>query len=63
MTVLHMPFDNDDTDDDEDDDLIFATKTSTNQKKPIPQWARSIFFLSASTSYWKIIFSFLFYRK
>lgn len=44
MTVLHMPFDNDDTDDDEDDDLIFATKTSTNQKKPIPQWARSIFF-------------------
>jgi hypothetical protein len=23
--------------------LIFATKTSTNQKKPIPQWARSKF--------------------
>ncbi|CAM4829637.1 unnamed protein product [Rotaria magnacalcarata] len=39
MTILHMPMDDDDTDDDEDD-FIFATKTSTNQKKPIPEWAR-----------------------
>jgi hypothetical protein len=41
MTILHMNIDDDD--DDDDDSLIFATKTSTNQKKPIPQWARSKF--------------------
>ncbi|UJR21322.1 hypothetical protein I4U23_024413 [Adineta vaga] len=41
MTILHMNLDDDDDDDEDDDDsLIFATKTSTNQKKPIPQWAR-----------------------
>ncbi|CAF0786363.1 unnamed protein product [Rotaria sordida] len=42
MTILHTNIDNanDDDDDDDDDTLIFATKTSTNQKKPIPQWAR-----------------------
>jgi hypothetical protein len=38
MTILHM---NIDDDNDDDDSLIFATKTSTNQKKQIPQWARS----------------------
>jgi hypothetical protein len=36
MTILHM-----DINDDEDDSFIFATKSSTNQKKEIPQWARS----------------------
>lgn len=36
MTVLHMNLD-----DESDDSLIFAAKTSTNQKKAIPQWARS----------------------
>ncbi|CAF0820377.1 unnamed protein product [Rotaria sp. Silwood1] len=35
MTILHMNID-----DDNDDNSIFATKTSTYQKKPIPQWAR-----------------------
>lgn len=35
--------DHDDDNDDVDDDSLFATKTSTNQKKPIPQWARSKF--------------------
>ncbi|CAF0875289.1 unnamed protein product [Adineta ricciae] len=39
MTILHLNIDDDD-DDDDDDSLTFATKTSTNQKKPIPQWAR-----------------------
>lgn len=40
MTILHMNIDDDDND---DEDLIFATKSSTNQKKQIPQWARSKF--------------------
>ncbi|CAF1156529.1 unnamed protein product [Adineta steineri] len=40
MTILHMNIDDADDDDDDDDSLIFATKTSTNQKKQIPQWAR-----------------------
>ncbi|CAF2405632.1 unnamed protein product [Rotaria sp. Silwood2] len=40
MTILHMNIDDANDDDDDDNDLIFATKTSTNQKKPIPQWAR-----------------------
>ncbi|CAF2815433.1 unnamed protein product [Rotaria sp. Silwood2] len=35
MTILHMNID-----DENDDDSIFATKTSTHQKKPIPLWAR-----------------------
>ncbi|UJR28119.1 hypothetical protein I4U23_009375 [Adineta vaga] len=35
MTILHTNFD-----DECDDNSIFATKTSTDQKKPIPQWAR-----------------------
>ena len=44
MTILHMNIDDDDDDDDdddEDDSPMFATKTSTNQKKQIPHWARS----------------------
>ena len=43
MTILHMNIDDDDDDDDEDEDdsPMFATKTSTNQKKQIPHWARS----------------------
>ncbi|CAF0890016.1 unnamed protein product [Rotaria sp. Silwood1] len=40
MTILHMNIDDANDDDDDDDTSIFATKTSTNQKKPIPQWAR-----------------------
>jgi hypothetical protein len=36
MTILHMNID-----DESDDNSIFATKTSTHQKKAIPQWARS----------------------
>ena len=40
MTILHMNIDDMD-DDDDDDNSIFAIKSSTNQKKPIPQWARS----------------------
>jgi len=36
MTILHANID-----DDIDDSSIFATKSSTHQKKPIPQWARS----------------------
>ena len=39
MTILHMNTDN--NNDNDDDNLIFAKNTSTNQKKPIPQWARS----------------------
>ncbi|CAF0962672.1 unnamed protein product [Adineta ricciae] len=35
MTILHMNFD-----DESDESSIFATKSSTHQKKPIPQWAR-----------------------
>ncbi|CAF3781227.1 unnamed protein product [Rotaria sordida] len=35
MTILNM-----NTDDENNDNSIFATKTSTHQKKPIPQWAR-----------------------
>lgn len=42
MTILHVDFEDDD-DEEEDDSFIYATKTSTNQKKPIPQWARSMF--------------------
>ncbi len=38
MTILHMNID-----DEIDDNSIFATKTSTHQKKAIPQWARSKF--------------------
>ncbi len=38
MTILHTNID-----DEIDDNSIFATKTSTHQKKPIPQWARSKF--------------------
>ena len=38
MTILHMNFD-----DESDESSIFATKSSTHQKKPIPQWARSKF--------------------
>jgi len=41
MTILHMNIDDIDNDDDDDIDSIFATKSSTNQKKQIPQWARS----------------------
>lgn len=41
MTILHVNFNDEDDDDDDDDSLFFASKTSTNQKKPIPQWARS----------------------
>ena len=42
MTILHLNIDDIDDEDDEDElDSIFATKTSTNQNKPIPQWARS----------------------
>lgn len=40
MTILHANFDDEDEDQDEGD-AIFATKSSTNQKKQIPQWARS----------------------
>jgi hypothetical protein len=36
MTILHSNID-----DEIDDNSIFATKTSTHQKKTIPQWARS----------------------
>jgi hypothetical protein len=36
MTILHPNID-----DEIDDNSIFATKTSTHQKKTIPQWARS----------------------
>ena len=43
MTILHMNIDDDDDDYNDDDSLIFASKTSTNQKKQIPQWARSKF--------------------
>ncbi|CAF4120944.1 unnamed protein product [Rotaria socialis] len=35
MTILNA-----NVDDDNDDNSMFATKTSTHQKKPIPQWAR-----------------------
>lgn len=38
MTILHMNFDDES---EEEDDSLFASKTSTNQKKPIPHWARS----------------------
>jgi hypothetical protein len=36
MTILHTHID-----DEIDDNSIFASKTSTHQKKAIPQWARS----------------------
>ena len=36
MTIL-----NTNIDDENDENSMFATKTSTHQKKPIPQWARS----------------------
>ena len=38
MTILHTQIDDDD---EIEDNSIFATKTSTHQKKTIPQWARS----------------------
>ncbi len=38
MTILHTNID-----DEIDDNSIFAIKTSTHQKKTIPQWARSKF--------------------
>jgi hypothetical protein len=41
MTILHMNIDDDEGDNSDDDNSIFATKTSTHQKKTIPQWARS----------------------
>jgi hypothetical protein len=44
MTILHTNID-----DDSDDSCIFATKTSTDQKKPIPQWARSKFKMNTSS--------------
>jgi hypothetical protein len=51
MTILHMNIDDIDNDVDDDDSSIFATKTSTNQKKQIPEWARSKFKLfNLSTS-------------
>jgi len=37
MTILHMDLEDDDN---EQDSSIFATKSSTQHKKPIPQWAR-----------------------
>ena len=40
MTILHMDLEDDDN---EQDSSIFATKSSTQHKKPIPQWARSTF--------------------
>ena len=40
MTILHMNID-DESDDDSDDNTMFATHTSTQQRKAIPQWARS----------------------
>lgn len=39
MTILNMNID-----EDNDENSIFATKSSTHQKKPIPQWARSKLF-------------------
>lgn len=39
MTILHTNID-----DETDDNSFFAIKTSTHQKKTIPQWARSKFF-------------------
>lgn len=45
MTILHMDFEEEE---DDDDSFFYATKTSTNQKKPIPQWARSMFLLRKS---------------
>ena len=39
MTVLHLNLD--DEGDNSDDNTMFASKTSTHQKKTIPQWARS----------------------
>ena len=49
MTILHLNMD-DDIDEDEEENSIFATKTSTHQKKTIPQWARS----KIETNLWKI---------
>jgi hypothetical protein len=40
MTILHANV-NDDDDDDNENNSIFACQTSTNQRKAIPQWARS----------------------
>ena len=39
MTILHLNLD--DEGDNSDDNTMFASKTSTHQKKSIPQWARS----------------------
>ena len=50
MTILHMNIDdNDDDDEQNEENSIFATKTSTQQKKPIPQWARSMFRLLSNS--------------
>lgn len=53
MTILHLNMD----DDIEEDDSIFATKTSTHQKKTIPQWARSkIHHESVKNHTWNLLF-------
>jgi hypothetical protein len=46
-----------DDDNDEDDSLIFTTKSSTNQKKQIPQWARSKFNFNILTPFHHYLFS------
>ena len=38
MTILHVDFEDEH---DDEDSFFYATKSSTNQKKQIPQWARS----------------------